>query len=135
MHRMVESGDVADYPSGANKKDVKLVKDEDVEYHSGTLFHSRGTTSVSVGTSSGGGDLDSIITPETFSGHGSYSLDLQRCYSLSQTVHSRKRRSLEEEIERDFEEDSLKATMDEGIIMSMHQSRAMYMYCNSCMNF
>ena len=117
MRRRVVTEDVMDYPAGVARDDVQLVTDEEIEYRSGTLYHSSGNTSVRIDGPSNQTQSrqESIIDFQAFSASGSYSLDLQRCYSLSQTVHSRKRRSLEEEIERDFEEDSLKATMDEGI--------------------
>ena len=45
MHRSVSSDDVKEYSTGARAKDVKLKKEEDIEYHSGRLHHSSGTTS------------------------------------------------------------------------------------------
>jgi len=46
MHRSISTGDVKEYSTGARVKDVQLEKEEDIEYRSGHLYHSSGSTTV-----------------------------------------------------------------------------------------
>ena len=48
MHHSISSRDVKECSTGASVKDVQLEKEEDIEYHSGHLYHSSGSTSVKI---------------------------------------------------------------------------------------
>ena len=54
MHRFINSRDVEEYSTDAQPRDIQLTKDEDIEYRSGTLYSSSGTTFVEILTFSQG---------------------------------------------------------------------------------
>ena len=54
MHRSISSRDVEEYSTDAQPRDIQLTKDEDIEYRSGTLYSSSGTTFVEILTFSQG---------------------------------------------------------------------------------
>ena len=86
MHRSVDGKDVIDYSTGAKKRDIQLRKEEDIEYRNGILRHSSGDTMFKVEGKRGIEDAQSGQEKEfsdAFSAHGSYSLDLQQCYTPS----------------------------------------------------
>ena len=110
MHRHIESDDVVAYSSEANKKKVQLLKDEDIEYRDGLLFHSSGKTDVKIKGKSHNNTEHSIS--EAFEAEGSYTLDLQQCLVPAKHVLSRKRRSLSEKMDQDLSEEYLKVHYD-----------------------
>ena len=113
MYRHIEGDDVIEYSSGANKKNVKLMKDEEIEYRNGFLYHSSGTTEIKLKGSNEDENLVEHSISEAFVAQGSYSLDLQQC-SLDRRVQSRQRRSVSEEMNKDLTEEGLKVYKDQG---------------------
>ena len=92
MHRTVSSEDVKKYSTGARVKDVQLEKEEDIEYRSGHLYHSSGSTTVKMAkpqqrfsgrhtTLQDGPPNEDLLTT-----NGSYVLDQLRCYAVSSAV-------------------------------------------------
>ena len=101
MHRSVDSKDVIDYSTGARKRDIQLRKEEDIEYRDGVLQHSSGDTSFKIE------NKNDIKEPQhsqekefsdAFSAHGSYTLDLQRCYTPTRKDGARRKRSLNDQM-------------------------------------
>ena len=54
MHRSISNRDVEEYSTDVQPCDIQFTKDEDIEYRSGTLYSSSGTTSVEILTFSQG---------------------------------------------------------------------------------
>lgn len=110
MHRYIESDDVISYSSEASKKNIKLLKVEDIEYRDGFLFHSSGSTDIKINVQDDN-EADHSIS-EAFEAEGSYTLDLQQCFAPSKHMHSRKRRSISEKMDQDMLEEDLKVHYD-----------------------
>ena len=101
MHRSIDSKDVIDYSTGAKKRDIQLRKEEDIEYRNGVLQRSSGDTSFKVQSKNGIEEPHSSQEKEfsdAFSAHGSYTLDLQRCYTPTKQDGARQKRSLDDKI-------------------------------------
>lgn len=116
MHRSISSKDVEEYSSEAKPRDVKLSKEEDVEYRSGSLYSSSGATSVEILTKGQQENVDEEDQPDelfksdTLTVSGSYRLDRMRCYTLSSNeLPQRKRRSADS---TNVVESTLSATID-----------------------
>ena len=98
MHRSISTGDVKKYSTGACVKEMQLEKEEDVEYRSGHLYHSSGSTTVKMAKpqqrfSSRHTTLqEGPLNDELLTANGSYVLDLLRCYTIPSTA-KRGRRS------------------------------------------
>ena len=116
MHRSISSRDVEEYSTDAQPRDIQLTKDEDIEYRSGTLYSSSGTTFVEILTFSQGRQqqLDDEEEPSNltdsnmFTVNGSYTLDRMQCYTLSKSAAAHvNKRSVDNVVET-----SLKATVD-----------------------
>ena len=54
---------------------------------------------------------------DAFSSHGSYTLDLERCYTLPLQIRARQRRSLDYEMDDDMKE--------EGLIANFNKSKSL----------
>ena len=103
MHRSIDSKDVIDYSTGARKRDVQIRKEEDIEYRNGVLQHSSGDTLFKVQSKTGIEEPRSSQEKEfsdAFSAHGSYTLDLQRCYTPTKKDGIRHKRSLYNQMNR-----------------------------------
>ena len=116
MHRSISTRDVEEYSTDAQPRDIQLTKDEDIEYRSGTLYSSSGTTFVEILTFSQGRQqqLDDEEEPSNltdsnmFTVNGSYTLDRMQCYTLSKSAAAQRNgRSVDNMVET-----SLKATVD-----------------------
>ena len=114
MHRSVKSGDVIEYSTGARKRDIKLNKEEDIEYRDGYLYHSSGDTSLKFKTRSSDESQHSLS--DAFSARGSYTLDLEECYVQSEKDKTRQRRSLNDRMTENMKEEGLKVNYN----MSKH---------------
>lgn len=112
MHRHIEGDDVTEYASGANKKHVQFLKEEDIEYRDGFLYHSSGFTEITIKGQTRDESQHSVS--ESFAAQGSYTLDLLQCYVPAKHTQSRKRRSMSEEMDRDLTEEDLKVHIDRG---------------------
>ena len=97
MHRHIDGNDVIDYSTGAKKKNIKLLKDEDIEYRDGFLYHSSGSTVLHIKQGQNAKTAEKSVA-EAFAAEGSYTLDLEHCYVPAKHVQSRHRRSVDEEI-------------------------------------
>ena len=130
MHRTVRNEDVVDYTSHIPKEDAFLSKEEDIEYRSGMLFHSSGSSYVKLLATDSKQDTEkdtlladvdddddrqrrdaeeSTGTGSRMSAHATYSLDLEHCYNVPR-VATRKRRA----VERVTIESTLMAQMTES---------------------
>lgn len=113
VHRTVNSDDVIDYSTGARKVDFELSKKEDLEYRGGRLYHSSGITDIKVKGKSklykSGGEQKSFSS--AFSVHGSYTLDLDHCFTPSPSSRERQRRSLSD---TDMAEEGLGASFNKS---------------------
>ena len=116
MHRSISNRDVEEYSTDVQPCDIQFTKDEDIEYRSGTLYSSSGTTSVEILTFSQGkqqqlADEDepsNLTDSNTFIVNGSYTLDRMQCHTLSKSAASQRNgRSVDNMVET-----SLKATVD-----------------------
>lgn len=112
MHRSVNGDDVILYSTGVPKRDLKLNKEEDIEYQSGRLSHSAGTTSVKLTKSDVGQDQEGFSS--LFSAKGSYNLDLIQCFSIANRAYSRHRRSVGNEMEENGIEEDLKVSFNQS---------------------
>ena len=95
MHRSISTGDIKKYSTGARVKEMQLEKEEDVEYRSGHLYHSSGSTTVKIAKrfSSRHKTLqEGSLNEDLLTANGSYALDLLRCYTVPSTA-KRGRRS------------------------------------------
>ena len=116
MHRSVSSEDVKEYSTGARVKHVKLQREEDIEYRSGRLHHSSGTTSITILGSqqrieSGRVELqEGPLSDKLLSANGSYSLDLLHCQKSPSSTSTRGRRDARKPMARD----SLKAVVSKS---------------------
>ena len=116
MHRFINSQDVEEYSTDAQPRDIQLTKDEDIEYRSGTLYSSSGTTFVEILTFSqerqqqlaDEEEPSNLTDSNTFTVNGSYTLDRMQCYTLSKSAAAQRNgRSVDNVVET-----SLKATID-----------------------
>ena len=116
MHRSISSRDIEEYSTDAQPRDIQLTKDEDIEYRSGTLYSSSGTTFVEILTLSQGRqqqladeeEPSNLTDSKTFTVNGSYTLDRMQCYTLSKSAAAQRNgRSVNNVVET-----SLKATVD-----------------------
>ena len=121
MHRSINGDDVIEYSTGAPKRDVKLTKEEDVEYQSGKLQHSAGNTSVRISKDDTKQDQNSFSS--LFSAKGSYSLDLKQCSPITKRAYSRHRRSVREDIEKRGMEESLRAKYNKCKVDAHYNAR------------
>ena len=129
MHRSISTGDVKKFSTEARVKDMQLEKEEDIEYRSGHLYHSSGSTTVKMvkpqqrfpgrHTTLQEGPLNE----ELFSANGSYVLDLLRCYTASSTA-KRGRRSARKPMIRG----SLEVVVDKGNY-SLHSLTCLKIAC------
>ena len=116
MHRTITSDDVKKYSTGARMKDVQLEKEEDIEYRSGQLYHSSGSTTVKMAnsrkrfTGRHATLQEGPLNDELLSANGSYILDLLRCYTVSSNA-KRGRRSARKPMIRG----SLEVVVDKGM--------------------
>ena len=115
MHRHVETNDVIEFSANANKKDIKLTKDEDIEYRNGKLYHSAGTTDIKLkeGKSRLTEGKEKSIS-EALKVHGSYSLQLDHCSARTARSTIRHRRSIENKINENMMEENIIANFDES---------------------
>ena len=115
MHRSISTGDVKKYSTGARVKEVQLEKEEDIEYRSGHLYHSSGSTTVKMAKPqhrfSGRHTTlqEGPLNEDLLTANGSYVLDLLRCYTVPSTA-KRGRRSARKPMLKG----SLEAVVDKG---------------------
>ena len=116
MHRSISSRDIEEYSTDAQPRDIQLTKDEDIEYRSGTLYSSSGTTFVEILTLSQGRqqqladeeEPSNLTDSKTFTVNGSYTLDRMQCYTLSKSAAAQRNgRSVDNVVET-----SLKANIN-----------------------
>ena len=81
MHRSIKSKDVEKYPGDRKPREVKLNKEEDIEYESGLLKSSSGTTTVALTSKHLKNRKEA--GSKTFAAKGSYRLRRIRCYTLT----------------------------------------------------
>ena len=98
MHRSINGKDVIDYSTGARKRDIQLRKEEDIEYRDGVLQHSSGDTSFKIENINEPQHSQEKEFSDVFSAHGSYTLDLQRCYAPTSKDGARRKRSLNDQM-------------------------------------
>ena len=106
MHRVINSQDVID---DTHSRDIQLTKDEDIEYRSGTLYSSSGTTFVEILTFSQG-TQQQLADKESnrLIANGSHILQKMQCYTLSKSAAAHvNKRSVDNVVET-----SLKATIN-----------------------
>ena len=111
MHRSVSSSDIKEYSTGAHVKHVQLQKEDDIEYHSGYLYHSSGSTTVKMVKPQerfASKLQEGPLNEELFSANGSYVLEQLHCNTVPST--ERRRRSARKQMIRG----SLKVVVDEG---------------------
>ena len=115
MHRSISSGDVKKYSTGARVKDMQLEKEEDIEYRSGHLYHSSGSSTVKMAKPQqrfAGRHTtlqDGPLNEDLLTANGSYVLDLLRCYTVPSTA-KRGRRSARKQMLKG----SLEIVVDRG---------------------
>ena len=91
MHRFISSRDVT------HPHDIQLTKDEDIEYRSGTLYSSSGTTFAEILQ-----ETQHLADKESnrLTVNGSYTLDRMQCYTLSKSATAQiNKRSVENMVE------------------------------------
>ena len=130
MHRFISSRDVEEYSTDIQPRDIQLTKDEDIEYRSGTLYSSSGTTFVEILTFSQGTQQQSADEEEPsnltdsnmFTANGSYTLDRMQCYILSKSAAAQRNgRSVDNMVVT-----SLKATVNKREYLSTNLSAVIY---------
>ena len=103
MQRVINSQDVID---DTHSRDIQLTKDEDIEYQSGTLYSSSGTTFVEILQ-----ERQQYLADEESNrliANGSYTLEKMQCYTLSKSAAAHiNKRSVDNMVET-----SLRATID-----------------------
>ena len=110
MHRSISSSDVKEYSTGIHVKHVQLQKEEDIEYRSGYLYHSSGSTTVKMVKPSqrfASKQEEGPLNEELFSANGSYTLDLVNCTVPSDTKGKRS-------VRKPMIRGSLKVVVDKG---------------------
>ena len=125
MHRSVSSEDVKEYSTGTRVKDVKLQREEDIEYRSGRLHHSSGTTSIKITGSQQRIEgrrvelQEGPLSDKLLSANGSYSLDLLHCQKSPSSTRGRR------DARKPMTRDSLKAVVSKSnlIYYGVHRSR------------
>ena len=103
MQRIINSRDVID---DTHSRDIQLTKDEDIEYRSGTLYSSSGTTFVEILQER----QQHLADKESnrLIANGSYTLEKMQCYTLSKSAAAHiNKRSVDNMVET-----SLKATIN-----------------------
>ena len=111
MHRHIDGDDVIEYSTGAKKKNIKLLKDEDIEYRDGFLYHSAGSTMLRIKEGQDPKTVEKSVS-EAFVAEGSFTLDLEHCYVPAKHVQSRRRRSVNKEMQKDSKEEDIKTHYD-----------------------
>ena len=98
MHRSVKTKDVEKYPGDRKSREVKLDKEEDIEYESGSLKSSSGKTAVSL--TSKHLKHRKEAGSKTFAVKGSYQMKRIKCFVFTTNdERPRGRRSADETIE------------------------------------
>ena len=106
MHRSVKSKDVEKYPGDRKPREVKLDREEDIEYESGSLKSSSGQTTVSISTKHLKHRKEA--GSKTFAVKGSYQMKRIKCIAVTtRNERPRGRRSADKTIES-----TLSATVD-----------------------
>ena len=106
MHRSVKSKDVEKYPGDRKPREVKLDREEDIEYESGSLKSSSGQTTVSISTKHLKHRKEA--GSKKFAVKGSYQMKRIKCIAVTtRNERPRGRRSADETIES-----TLSATVD-----------------------
>ena len=111
MHRSVSSSDIKEYLTGAHVKHVQLQKEDNIEYRSGYLYHSSGSTTVKMVKPQerfASKLQEGPLNEKLFSANGSYILEQLHCNTVPST--ERGRRSARKQMIRG----SLKVVVDEG---------------------
>ena len=98
MHRSISNRDVKEYSTDVQPRDIQFTKDEDIEYRSGTLYSSSGTTFIEILTFSQGKqqqladeeEPSNLTDSNTFIVNGSYTLDRMQCYTFSKSAASQR---------------------------------------------
>ena len=81
MHRSIKSKDVEKYPGNRKPREVKLDREEDIEYESGSLKSSSGTTTVALTSKHLKNRKEA--GSKTFAAKGSYRMRIIKCYTLT----------------------------------------------------
>ena len=135
MHRSISSGDVKKYSTGASVRDMQLEKEEDIEYRSGHLYHSSGSTTVKMAKPrkrfSGRHTTlqEGPLNEDLLTANGSYVLDLLRCYTVPSTAKQGKRSA-----RKPMLKGSLEVVIDRGKFSlntksSNHKAICVYVLC------
>lgn len=111
MHRHIDGSDVISYPSGAKEKSIDLLKDEDIEFRNGALYHSSGHTQLSIKQGQKTDTTERSLS-EAFTAEGSFTLDLKHCSIPAKHVLGRRRRNVNEKMNRDTKEEDIKVSYD-----------------------
>lgn len=120
MHRIITSEDVIEYPMQANRKDIQLVKEEDIEYKDGQLVKSNGTTILSLDKEHVPHKTSERDFVDIFTVSGSFSMELRAC-RLAPHATRRRRNSVQRKLQSAYSsEESLMGSFDLGkLYMSM----------------
>ena len=114
MHRRVNAEDIIDYSTGVPKNDLEFKQSDDIEYRNGSLLHSGGYSKYKFiqnnREESVEEDAHSESFMDIFSAHGSYTLDLLRCYSVPYKM----RQMQSVNVAEDMLEENLNAKIDTG---------------------
>ena len=113
MHRHIENDDIIAYSSGAKKSTFHLIKDEDIDYRQGILQHSSGSIVVELNNVQNQSEKEMPIS-KALSSQGSYTMDLQQCYTPAKHRQNRQRRSMDRKMSASVKEEDLKAHFDSG---------------------
>ena len=116
----MSSDDVIDYSTGARKRDIQLMKEEEIEYRDGVLQHSSGDTSFKIQNRHQTETGQEKKLSDAFSAHGSYTLDLQRCYTSKKENKARRKRTLDDHMNQNMiAEERLMANFNISKLCSM----------------
>ena len=145
MHRSAVLSVVAGLSRGnsseaAKQRDVKLSKEEDVEYRSGSLYSSSGASSVKIVSKRQQQEMvveedlpNNLFKSDTLTVSGSYKLKRIRCYLLSsKKIFQRKRRSADS---TNVVESTLRPLTNVSICMIMMHSLCIVPFASACCRF
>ena len=108
MRRRVDTDEIIDSASGVGKRKIKFSKDEDIEYRDGVLHRSSGRAEVKM--------MEEVVIQqegrrlsEGFSAIGSFTLELEQCYTPSANMLRQRRMALRDALDTERAEGSLRA--------------------------
>ena len=115
MQRTIRKEDMSELSSEDSMEDIDSAQDEEIQYRSGRLERSSGSTMVHlVNNSDTGTETDTVSLSQAFFATGSFSMELKSCRMLNQYMFGIQKNKILSEMKKNPEEENLKAKVDKS---------------------